>query len=129
MTEHAKGTGGGQGSDGLNRVARDEGEPDGQPPEPVLETAMSDNELAEAPVGTEADPDAPGASRPRRPVPPTEADLRATGFTSDEVARLITIAEGRAQTGEMRDAVALRKRLEFVRWLVEHQRLDGDATS
>ena len=129
MTEHAQGTGGGKGRDGRNRIARGEGEPDGQLPEPVLETTSGGDELADAPVGTEADPDSPGASRPRMPVPPSEADLRAHGFTPDEVSRLITIADGRAQTGEMRDAVALRKRLEFVRWLVETHRLGGDSAS
>lgn len=129
MTEHVKGTGGGGGRDGRNHVARGEGEPDGQPPEPVLETAANGDELSEAPVGTETDPDSPAASRPRIPVPPTEADLRADGFSSEEVARLISIADGRTPSGEMRDAVVLRKRLEFVRWLVNHQRLDGDSTS
>jgi len=43
------------------------------------------------------------------------ANLEAQGFTADEAARLVRVADPNQ---------AVMRRLDFYRWLVEHGRLD-----
>ena len=49
--------------------------------------------------------------------------LREQGFMEDEVAKLIYMKEHVVEQVEYREMLAEQHRLDFIRWLVEHDRI------
>ncbi|MBV9688236.1 MAG: hypothetical protein JO202_00845 [Ktedonobacteraceae bacterium] len=57
---------------------------------------------------------------------PSTADLRhlfTLGFSETEAARLIHMKDHVAEQTEYREMIEEERRLDFIRWLVEHDRL------
>lgn len=50
-------------------------------------------------------------------------NLRAQGFTADEIAKLIHMKDHVADQVEYREMQEQQHRLDFIRWLVEHDRI------
>lgn len=49
--------------------------------------------------------------------------LLSMGFSDNEAARLIHMKDNVSEQAEYREIVAESRRLNFVRWLIEHNRL------
>ncbi len=49
--------------------------------------------------------------------------LREQGFTEDEAAKLIYMKKHVVEQVEYREMLAEQHRLDFIRWLVEHDRI------
>ncbi len=49
--------------------------------------------------------------------------LLAMGFSDDEAERLIHMKDHVSEQTEYREIVAESRRLDFVRWLIEHDRI------
>jgi hypothetical protein len=51
--------------------------------------------------------------------------LRALGFSESEAARLVYMKSHVEEQMEYRELLEESHRMEFIRWLVKHNRLDG----
>ncbi len=51
------------------------------------------------------------------------ASLLAMGFTEDEAAKLIHMKDHVAEQIEYREIVEESRRLNFIRWLIDHDRI------